>query len=228
MVFSLLRFTLPSSSAASASAFLKLRQFVSLNGKVETQYFGYVTPVMAPPRKPTDEMCWVIEWPNGADLRSSPSFRAELHEVTQGRDTKSLLLEFNDSKLTELRKAFESPVTEFAIINLVPTAPLSNPDFKHSMHKTYTDCYFAEGFTGGNWEYAVNTNNTDELLKDPTEEQVIKEGERRLACYPLGWESIEHHHAYSRSALFDEEIDKLKGWFGPGTGAWYATLKKHT
>jgi hypothetical protein len=59
------------------------------------------------------------------------------------------------------------------------------------MHKTYTDCYHAEGFLGGSWEYAVNTNTTDDLFKDPTEEQVIQEGERRLACYPLGWGSIE-------------------------------------
>jgi hypothetical protein len=78
-----------------------------------------------------------------------------------------------------------------AFINLLPTAPLSNPDLKHSMHKTYTDCYLAEGFLGGSWEYAVNTNNTDDLFKDPAEEQVIKEAERRLACYPLGWGSIE-------------------------------------
>ena len=78
-----------------------------------------------------------------------------------------------------------------AFINLSPTAPLSNADLKHSMHKTYTDCYFAEGFTGGSWEYAVNTNNTDELLQDDVEEQVVEEGQRRLACYPLGWESME-------------------------------------
>jgi hypothetical protein len=78
-----------------------------------------------------------------------------------------------------------------AIVNLSSTAPLSNADLKHSMHKTYTDCYFAEGFIGGSWEYSVNTNNTDELLKDPAKEQVIKGGQRRLACYYLGWESIE-------------------------------------
>jgi hypothetical protein len=73
------------------------------------------------------------------------------------------------------------------------------------MHKTYTDCYLTEGFNGGSWEYAVNTNNTDEFLKDPAEEQVIKEGERRLACYPLGWESIEvHNSAFPPNALQHE------------------------
>jgi hypothetical protein len=73
-----------------------------------------------------------------------------------------------------------------AIVNLLSTVPFSNADLKHSIYKTYTDCYFAEGFIGGSWEYSVNTNNTDKLLKDPAKEQVIKGGQRRLACYCLG------------------------------------------
>jgi hypothetical protein len=62
MVFSqILRFTLPSGSAISAPSFLKLRELVSLKGKAENQYFGYITPVGAAlPRKRTDEICWVI------------------------------------------------------------------------------------------------------------------------------------------------------------------------
>jgi hypothetical protein len=65
------------------------------------------------------------------------------------------------------------------------------------MHKTYTDCYFAEGFSGGNWAYAVNSNDVDELLSEAVDEKVIPEGKGRLAVYPLGWESVEvcfiHH-----------------------------------
>jgi hypothetical protein len=78
-----------------------------------------------------------------------------------------------------------------AIISLSPTAPLQDADLKNSMHKTYTDCYFAEGFSGGNWAYAVNTNNIDELLSEDAGEKVIPEEDRRLAAYPLGWESTE-------------------------------------
>jgi hypothetical protein len=59
------------------------------------------------------------------------------------------------------------------------------------MHKTYTDCYFAGGFSGGNWAYSLNTNDFDELLREDTDEKAIPAEERRLAVYPLGWESKE-------------------------------------
>jgi hypothetical protein len=35
------------------------------------------------------------------------------------------------------------------------------------------------------------------------------------------------HHAFARTALFDEEIDKLKGWFGSGSGAFYVNFERH-
>jgi hypothetical protein len=59
------------------------------------------------------------------------------------------------------------------------------------MHKTYTDCYSAKGFSGGNWAYAVNSNDVDELLSEAVDERLIQEVERRLAVYPLGWKSVE-------------------------------------
>jgi hypothetical protein len=59
------------------------------------------------------------------------------------------------------------------------------------MHKTYTDCYFAGGFSGGNWAYSLNTNDVDELLRENTGEKAIPAEGRRLAVYPLGWESKE-------------------------------------
>jgi hypothetical protein len=37
----------------------------------------------------------------------------------------------------------------------------------------------------------------------------------------------QHHHAYARTALFAEEIDKLAPHFGPGTGAWYVRFERH-
>lgn len=57
------------------------------------------------------------------------------------------------------------------------------------MNKTYTDCYRAEGFVGGEWAYATNTNGTDGVLVD-LESPELPETERRLACYYLGWESV--------------------------------------
>jgi hypothetical protein len=55
------------------------------------------------------------------------------------------------------------------------------------MHKTYTDCYLAEGFSGGNWAYSMTTNNDDEPLTEEVDEKIIPEEERRLAGSPLGW-----------------------------------------
>ena len=60
------------------------------------------------------------------------------------------------------------------------------------MHKTDTDCYGMDGFTGGDWTYARNTNDTsgvtiDNIALAPS----AREEERRLACYYLGWESVE-------------------------------------
>ncbi|PMD50348.1 uncharacterized protein K444DRAFT_648288 [Hyaloscypha bicolor E] len=226
VLFQILRFALPQSSAISAPAFLKLREFVRSHGQAEDQYFDHI---LSDPqlRKQSDEMCWVIQWPNGSDLRTNASFRSKLNEATQDNYTKSLLFEYNESQTAELKKGLEAPVTEFAIINLSPTAPLQDAGLQRSMHKTYTDCYFAGGFSGGNWAYSLNTNDVDELLRENTGEKAIPAEGRRLAVYPLGWESKEHHTAYSCSPLFDEEILKLAPWFGPGTGAWWVTLEKH-
>ena len=58
------------------------------------------------------------------------------------------------------------------------------------MHKTYTDCYRMDGFIGGHWAYALNSNHTNGVLVDQVEGQWVEEKERRLACYHLGWESI--------------------------------------
>jgi hypothetical protein len=46
------------------------------------------------------------------------------------------------------------------------------------------------GFIGGNWAYAVNTNDTSGVLIESTRSRWLQEKEKRLACYYLGWESI--------------------------------------
>jgi hypothetical protein len=48
-----------------------------------------------------------------------------------------------------------------------------------------------DGFVGGHWAYALNSNNTNGLLVHQVEGRWVEEKERRLACYYLGWESIE-------------------------------------
>lgn len=62
-----------------------------------------------------------------------------------------------------------------------------------------------EGFTGGEWAYATNTNDTSGVLIDSVEDQLLKEKERRLACYYLGWESIKVRRRFrsSQEAITD-------------------------
>jgi hypothetical protein len=48
-----------------------------------------------------------------------------------------------------------------------------------------------DGFVGGDWAYALNTNDTNGVLVDEASNQRVEEKGRRLACYYLGWESIE-------------------------------------
>ncbi|EXJ66094.1 uncharacterized protein A1O5_10709 [Cladophialophora psammophila CBS 110553] len=203
------------------------------------------------------------DWPQGSpSLSQNAELRAQLKELTSEattdqatRGATSLLFRFEESQVPELKKALEAPVCEFAIINLTPNHPPRTADspFTKSMHKTYTDCYHYPGFTGGNWSYAVNTNDTSgvALALDygvdgaggaaaPTdkgdhqwngkeeEEEEVPEPERRLACYYLGWDTIEHHQEFSNTPLFFEEINKLAPYFGPGTGAWYVMFERHT
>lgn len=62
------------------------------------------------------------------------------------------------------------------------------------MHKTFTDCYFAPGFTGGGWAYALNSNDASgEVISAAKDDvpTVLGENERRLAYYCIGWETIE-------------------------------------
>jgi hypothetical protein len=59
------------------------------------------------------------------------------------------------------------------------------------MHKTYLDTYKLLGFTGGDWAYAINTNETSGGPCRPSAEKIVSIRERRLGVYLLGWESIE-------------------------------------
>jgi hypothetical protein len=99
---------------------------------------------------------------------------------------------------TSIHKSFQNIVIltfigTKAIINLVPNAPRSEPEFEASMEKTFTDCYFAPGFTGGAWAYASNSNDSsgESNTSSETTMNLLGEKERRLAYYCLGWESLQ-------------------------------------
>lgn len=61
------------------------------------------------------------------------------------------------------------------------------------MHKTFTDCYSAPGFTGGGWAYVLNSNDAGgEVISAANDvPTVLGENERRLAYYCIGWETVE-------------------------------------
>jgi hypothetical protein len=60
------------------------------------------------------------------------------------------------------------------------------------MHKTFTDCYFAKGFAGGGWGYALNSNESEgqEITVDGAVESLLQEKARTMAYYIIGWGSI--------------------------------------
>jgi len=223
-----IRFTLPS---VTSESFLKLRQQIASQAGVKYQYFGHVLPdhgIPLPQKK--NQLCWVIQWPEASEIRTSPSFRSQLNELAEGGDATSLLFEFEDAKMEEVAKALDAPVCEFAVIRLAPSTPRSDPAFQHSMNKTFTDCYkMVPGFTGGGWSYALNTNDANGAPADAPEvgQQVVKKGDEMLAYYYLGWPSVEVHDKWAATPIFDEEIDKLIPWFGEGTGAYYVMFEKH-
>lgn len=228
IISEILRFILPRSSI-KASAFQALRRQVTERGSVKIQYFGYVMPNEGFPRPKEDQMCWYIEWPETSNFRTSTEFKIELEKFAEGCP-RSLLFNFRQTKDGEVIKALESPACEFAIINLAPNAPRFTNGFEQSMHKTFTDCYLAPGggLTGGGWGYALNSNDSDgeEVRVANGTGKMLDEDKRMLAYYVLGWESIEMHHAYEHTELFNVEIDKLKPYFGPGTGALYVNFER--
>ncbi|ERT02410.1 uncharacterized protein SPSK_05526 [Sporothrix schenckii 1099-18] len=239
-VSEIVRFVLPARRVAD---FARLRAQIASHGAVLSQYYGPTMPARSSLAVRVDEMCWVINW------RSRPTNLATQLAALGDHGATSLLFEFKSSQEAALAKALDVPLCQFvsiasqeqpipsltllqATINVVAKAPTGNPDFQASMHKTYTDCFLADdGFVGGDWAYASNTNRTNgqplctESASEPSTQ--ILPLDRRLAVYFLGWTSHAAHDAYSATPLFAEEIDKLKSWFGPGTGAWYVQFAKH-
>ncbi|KAI5459013.1 hypothetical protein BGZ63DRAFT_415688 [Mariannaea sp. PMI_226] len=223
MLSQVIRFTLPQLLTASTPEFLKLRQAATAAGAI-AQYFGYTIPVSgAGLPKRSDEVCWAIQWP---DARNRDSLTNQLVEMAS-EEPVSISLEFPDTQYPDFVRALEAPVCEFACIRLSDNAPLSDSSLQSSMHKTYSDTFKIQGFTGGYWAYASNTNNSSGLPLQTASLQRVPETERRLGVYLLGWESIEHHQRGTKTEVFAEELTKLMPYFGPGTGAWYVKFEKH-
>ncbi|KAJ4320200.1 hypothetical protein N0V84_005985 [Fusarium piperis] len=224
MLLQILRFTLPTSTTISNTTFSNLRKAVAMAG-AQIQYFGYSvqTRVASLPKK-RHEVSWIIQWPDNLDLSQRPALRELFNELSQNNAT-SLLVEVAHDDPTNLLTALKAPVCEVVAMRMKPDATLSVPPLETSMHKTYTDCYKMQGFVGGDWGYAVNTNSTRGAEVDLVQGRLERE-QRRLAIYFLGWESIELHEDASTTTIFAEEMDKLGPWIESESGAWYVTLRK--
>ncbi|KAJ4180903.1 hypothetical protein NW755_011438 [Fusarium falciforme] len=225
MLLQILRFTLPTSTTITGTAFSSLRKAVATAG-AQIQYFGYSVQTRAAPLpKEKHEVSWIIQWPENLDLSQRPALREPFDELSQNSAT-SLLVEVAHDDPANLLTALKAPICEVVAMRMKPDAALSVPPLEISMHKTYTDCYQMQGFVGGDWGYAVNTNSTGGGDVDLAEGRL--EGEqRRLAIYFLGWESVELHEDAGTTAIFAEEMDELGPWMEKESGAWYVTLKKH-
>ncbi|KAJ3758634.1 hypothetical protein EV360DRAFT_43491 [Lentinula raphanica] len=192
-----LRLTVDKSFNLSAPIFTSLRQTVKAGG-VKEQYYGMTDD-------DSNQLLWVIEWPQKAHLpdflEEHSRFRQQLNTLDVNSKPISWLVPFRFAE--EVRPALTAPVCEFAHIALKENAKPET--LSQSLHKTFTDCYFAPGFTGGNWGVATNSND-------------------RMCLYILGWESRAHHTEFAKSALFAVEIDKLRPFFGPGSIGLFAKL----
>ena len=95
-------------------------------------------------------------------------------------------------------------------MNLAPNAPRGDAEFEQHVHKAFTDCYFAKGFTGGGWAYAQNSNDTDGqgIDTDDFRTKLLEQRDRMAAWYIIGWDSIEVG-AEESSAFF--RVDVLAG-----------------
>ncbi|RSL69358.1 hypothetical protein CEP53_002244 [Fusarium sp. AF-6] len=225
MLLQILSFTLPTSTTISSPAFLSLRKAVATAG-VKLQYFGYsVEARVAPLPKKRHEISWIIQWPDNLDLSQRPTLKETFDELSQNSAT-SFLVEVPRDDPADLLMALKAPICEVVARRMKQEAPIYIPPLKTSMHKTFTDCYQMQGFVGGDWGYAANTNSTGGGDVGLVQGR-LQDEHRRLAIYFFGWESVELHQDAGHTAIFAEEMDKLRPWMEKESGAWYVTLKKH-
>ncbi|KAJ7286013.1 hypothetical protein C8J57DRAFT_1286485 [Mycena rebaudengoi] len=156
-------------------AFASLREAVARRGVTE-QYYGISTE--------SADLMWVIQWPKNMNPSASegpeglPEFREAVKALDVNSKPASWYLPFDDASL--VRPALTAPLCQLCYLHVNSTTLTET--IAESLHKTFTDCYYAPGFTGGYWGTATNDD--------------------KMHYYYLGWETRE-------TELFDVEIDKL-------------------
>ncbi|KAJ7439755.1 hypothetical protein FB451DRAFT_1377795 [Mycena latifolia] len=177
IVSELVKLTVKPGFTPAAPEFAQLRQAAAAYGAKE-QYYGTCTD--AP-----DTLFWIIQWPASGGPLQAPDFRKAVAALDAQGDPASCYLPFAHESLP--RPALTAPVCQLCFLHVNRTA--DRGALAQSLNKTFTDCYFADGFMGGHW----STGSNDD----------------RLNYYYLGWKSREFHDEFAKTELFAEELDKL-------------------
>ncbi|KAF7356668.1 putative caffeine resistance protein [Mycena venus] len=175
----------------SSPGFAQLRK-ASVAGGVKEQYYG-----LSHEPEPERHLCWIIQWPETSGPLQTDSFRDALKQLDANRDPVSWLVPFADA--SQPRRALVAPCAQLCTVPLKPDTNI--PTIANSLHKTYSDCYEAPGFTGGYWGTALN----DKLIN----------------WYYLGWETRATHDAYAETPLFWVEINNLMPHMAGGWADYY-------
>ncbi|KAF8481435.1 hypothetical protein JB92DRAFT_2765256 [Gautieria morchelliformis] len=183
IISEIVKLTVEPGFSLDSPAFMKLRKS-AVQGGVKEQYYGFDTKV------PTT-LFWVIQWPgdiNPAEYKGSdPSenFRESLKALDAKSEPISHYLPFDSAE--KPRPALTAPLCQLCALHLGPSA--KREEIADSLHKTFTDCYYTKGFTGGYWSTATDDDN--------------------WCVYYLGWETEEFHDEYAKTDLYALEINNL-------------------
>ncbi|THU98127.1 hypothetical protein K435DRAFT_795941 [Dendrothele bispora CBS 962.96] len=197
----LLKFTVNKGFDLAAPTFTSLRQTVKKYG-VKEQHFGIT-------EDDPNQLLWVIQWPgntNPGEVKpnSDAEFRQKVNALDINSKPESYHVPFRFEE--EVKDALDAPLSEFAFVVLQESTKTDT--IINSLHRTFSDCYYAKGFSGGSWGIASNND--------------------RVCLYVLGWESRAHHTEYSKGPIFALEIDNLAPHFAPGSIGLFSKLKKES
>ncbi|TQV96219.1 hypothetical protein IF1G_04802 [Cordyceps javanica] len=214
----ILRLTLPAEDTISVGVFDELREAVAQAGAL-SQYYGYSVPMRHKPvPKRRHEITWIIP------------LRASLEELVDGTVADITVETNGSSNHDDLLSGLDAPVCEVVVLRFKQGTPVLDDAIRESVHKSYTDCFEALGFVGGDWGFATNTTLVEgERATPPLSAATVclPQKDRLLSVLLVGWESIELHEDFTKTALFAEELGKLGPHVDSSSGAWYVTLRKH-
>ncbi|KAJ7504462.1 hypothetical protein B0H11DRAFT_2221864 [Mycena galericulata] len=194
IISEIIKITVKPGFQLASPAFTQLRKTSVVEGGVKEQYYGVAHS--------NTHLCWVIQWPESSGPLQTATFREALKQLDAQGSPVSWLVPFDDA--SQPRRALVAPCAQLCTVPLKPGTDahaLAGP-----LHKTYSDCYEAPGFTGGYWGTALN-----DKLKN---------------WYYLGWETRTLHDAYAETPLFWLEINNLLPFMSGGDSDFY-TFTQH-